>query len=76
MKNLIKATLFVFAMSTTVVLANNTPNATNPIDLNQALPTTVVSMEAPVQPKHRKARPTQYSPEQKAKIVELELTSK
>jgi hypothetical protein len=76
MKNLIKTTLLVFAMSTTLVLASNNPISTNSVDINEALPTSVISTEAPVKPKHSKVRPMKYSPEQKAKIVELKLKLK
>lgn len=76
MKNIIKTTLIVFAFGTTFAFANgNTTNA-NKITMNEVLPSTVIAFEKPALPKHKKVRPVQYSPEQKASIVELALNSK
>lgn len=73
MHTLVKNTLIAFAVSTSLVLANDKTTAM--IDIDMVLPKKVLTADVPLFSHNNRVRPTMYSPTQKAKIVELKLTS-
>ncbi|TDB61823.1 hypothetical protein [Arundinibacter roseus] len=74
MKNIAITSLIAVVLSTTIVLANDTTNRT--LSLESTLPKSIPALETPAPAPAKKVKPVEYSPEQKAEIVNLELTSK
>jgi hypothetical protein len=72
MYTFVKNTLIAFALSTSLVLADDKTTAM--IDIDKVLPKMILSADVPQFSPYTRVRSTMYSPIQKAKIVELKLT--